>query len=275
MKIGAMAESFRLDFKDAVHLAASLGVQGIQAYANGETVHEKMSAGEIREARAVVEGEGLSFSALCGDFGCAMYYTGDRSEIEREKRVIALAPALGTKTVTTHIGVIPENECAQYDSMFRVYRELAEFAASAGVRFAIETGPEPARTLKAFLDRIDSRGSAVNLDPANLVMCAGDDPVAAVEILKSYIVHTHAKDGVQHRKFDTRRVYCPTFYGLEREPAGAFTETPLGEGGVDWTNYIAALEKIGFDGFLTIEREVGDRPAEDIAAAVGFLKKFL
>ena len=36
---------------------------------------------------------------------------------------------------------------------------------------------------------------AVNLDPANLRMVTGDNPVAAVHNLKRYIVHTHAKDG--------------------------------------------------------------------------------
>ena len=41
--------------------------------------------------------------------------------------------------------------------------------------FAVETGPEPAAVLKQFLDSLGSRGVAVNLDPANLVMVAGDE----------------------------------------------------------------------------------------------------
>ena len=35
--------------------------------------------------------------------------------------------------------------------------------------------------------------------------------------------------------------------------------------------YLAALREIGFDGYLTIERECGDNPAGDIAEAVKFL----
>ena len=34
------------------------------------------------------------------------------------------------------------------------------------------------------------------------------------------------------------------------------------------------LDDIGYDGFLTIEREVGDDPADDIAKAITFLKSF-
>ena len=51
-----------------------------------------------------------------------------------------------------------------------------------------------------------------------------------------------------------------------------FKEVPLGEGQVDWDAYIAALKEIGYDGFLTIERECGDNPENDITLAASFLK---
>ena len=37
--------------------------------------------------------------------------------------------------------------------------------------------------------------------------------------------------------------------------------------------YLKALDEIGYHGFLTIEREVGDNPAADIEKAVNFLKE--
>jgi sugar phosphate isomerase/epimerase len=76
-----------------------------------------------------------------------------------------------------------------------------------------------------------------------------------VGTLAKYIVHTHAKDGVQ----------------LTANPL-AFEELPLGHGGVKWDAYLTKLDSIGFDGFLTIEREVGDNPEKDIKMAVDFLK---
>jgi sugar phosphate isomerase/epimerase len=51
-----------------------------------------------------------------------------------------------------------------------------------------------------------------------------------------------------------------------------FKELPLGEGQVAWDNYLSALKEIGFDGFLTIERECGDDPKADIVMATEFLK---
>ena len=41
---------------------------------------------------------------------------------------------------------------------------------------------------------------------------------------------------------------------------------------MNWKEYIDALKAIGYDGFLTIEREVGDNPKADITMAVDFLK---
>ena len=54
-----------------------------------------------------------------------------------------------------------------------------------------------------------------------------------------------------------------------------FEEVALGTGQVDWKNYLAALDKIGFHGFLTIEREVGADPAKDIKTAADFLKNII
>lgn len=277
MKIGVILESFRKEFKEAVKEAAKLGADGVQMYANTQTVHADMSGREIREVKKALDGVGLKVSALCGDFGCEMYYTRDKSLIDREKKIMGIAKELGTDIVTTHIGVVPEEkDCPQYESMREVCRELAKFADSMGGHFAVETGPERAQLLKDFLDGLDSRGVAVNLDPANLVMCAGDDPVSAVHILKGYIVHTHAKDGIMLKKTDTRTLYAPSFFGLQPSDWGEhIKEMPLGEGNVPWDAYIAALREIGYDGYLTIERECGETPAEDIAKAVTFLKKYI
>ena len=274
MKIGVVLESFRKTFPESVKEAAALKLDGIQAYA-GQAFPFEADVAALAEVKRIVDGEGLSFSAICGDFGCAMYYEKDRKLIDREKRILEMAKELGTNIVTTHIGVIPETkDCVQYESMHAVCLELAEFAKSVGGHFAVETGPEKAVILKEFLDGLGSDGVAVNLDPANLVMCAGDDPVQAVYILKDYIVHTHAKDGVQLKKFDTKALYAPQYYGLAPCGWDVIREEPLGKGGVDWRRYLHALRDIGYDGFLTIERECGDTPALDISEAVRFLDSF-
>ncbi|MBC8544000.1 sugar phosphate isomerase/epimerase family protein [Bianquea renquensis] len=271
--IGVMLDSFRTDVPTALGKAAKVGASGIQVYSTyGELSPEKLVGSKRGEFLDMVKSHGLKISALCGDFGHGF---GDPDKnpdlIEKSKRVLDLAKELETDVVTTHIGVVPTDSChPRYQIMQDACGKLAEYADQMDAHFAIETGPETAATLKGFLDGLHSTGVAVNLDPANLVMVTGDDPVAAVYTLKDYIVHTHAKDGRRLLVRDPEIIY-----GIiedEIQAGRAFIELPLGEGDVDFPNYLKALDDIGYRGFLTIEREVGDDPETDIAKAVTFLQ---
>jgi sugar phosphate isomerase/epimerase len=273
--IGVIIDSFRTDIPTAVKKAAEVGAQGIQVYSTrGEMAPENLSSQKRREFADLVASNGLKISALCGDLGGFTDKKVNKERVKHSKEILYLAKELGTNVVTTHIGVVPEDlNTDRYKTMQEACFELAEYADTLDAHFAIETGPETSLVLKGFLDSMNSRGVAVNLDPANLVMVTGDDPVKAVYNLKDYIVHTHAKDGKQLKYRDPEIVY-----GMRKSiiiTGPSFEEVPLGEGQVNWPNYLAALADIGFKGFLTIEREVGDNPEADIRNAVMFLKNLM
>ena len=277
--IGVILESFKKPRSEAIKEAAALGAKGIQMYATeGENAPENLTPSMRRQLKDEVLGNGLCFSALCGDLGMGF---GNRELnpklIEKSKRIIELALELGTNIVTTHIGVVPSDKNHErYKIMQEACFELSRFADSLDAHFAIETGPEPSAVLKEFLDSLGSDGVAVNLDPANLKMVTGDDPIKAVYNLKDYIVHTHAKDGNMLKKSNPEYIYRAV-HPVPEEVLGEkyFEEVPLGTGSVDFPGYLKALEEIGYKGFLTIEREVGDNPLADIKTAYGFLKKVI
>ena len=275
--IGVMLESFRLPTDEALDCAQKLGVQGIQVYATrGERAPENMTAEKRREFLKKVKDRGLVISALCGDLGHGFGKAEMNPElVEKSKRILDLAKDLETDVVTTHIGVVPTDPAhPRFAVMQDACGQLAQYADSLNAHFAIETGPETSAVLKGFLDGLHSTGVGVNLDPANLVMVTGDDPAGAVHNLKDYIVHTHAKDG--RKLFDKNP---EIIYGIVPDDAivvdAAFEELPLGQGDVPFARYLAALEEIGYKGFLTIEREVGGNPYGDIELAVNFLKDHL
>lgn len=275
--VGVIINSFRTDIPTAVKKAAECGAQGIQVYATrGEMSPLELVGSKRKEFLDLVKSNGLVISALCGDLGGGGFIHKDlnRERVDFSKKILDLAKELETDVVTTHIGVVPEDpNHDRYKIMQEACFELAEYADSIDAHFAVETGPETSLVLKGFLDSLNSTGVGVNLDPANLVMVTGDDPVQAVHNLKKYIVHTHAKDGKQIFYRDPEIVY-----GIKKDVIvtdESFLEVPLGEGSVDWPNYLKALEDIGFDGFLTIEREVGDNPEKDIRTAVDFLNNLM
>ncbi|MBO4378433.1 MAG: sugar phosphate isomerase/epimerase [Clostridia bacterium] len=268
--IGVLLESFRLPMQQAVEQARAVGVQGVQAY-----VHN-LTAVQQKELYTLLKDNGLKLSAVCGDLGHGF---GDPEFnpdlIERSKRILDTAKQLGTDIVTTHIGVVPTDpRHPRYRIMQDACGELAQYADSINSHFAVETGPETAETLCAFLDSLNSTGVAVNLDPANLVMVTGDDPVRAVYTLKKYIVHTHAKDGKKLLDRDPEIIYH-IVKPLEPVTDHAFIELPLGEGNVPFPEYLDALQEIGYKGFLTIEREVGANPADDIRKAADYLRQLI
>ncbi|MDF2922253.1 MAG: hypothetical protein K0R57_1167 [Paenibacillaceae bacterium] len=285
-KIGVIADSFRVGVKAGLLKAKLVGAEGVQLYAvQGELDPANLTQQARKELRAYIASLGLEISALVGDLGGHGFQNPEANpaKIEKSKRILDLALDLDTNVVTTHIGIVPDDRNGRiYHTMHEACEELAAYAHGMNAHFAIETGPETAAHLRAFLDGLGSHGVAVNFDPANMVMVTGDDPVRGVHILKDYIVHTHAKDGIRLRPVDPRYVYGG--YGLEgldheriaeqAEKGDAFREVPLGEGSVDWTAYLQALKDIGYHGYLTIEREVGTNPEADITKAVQFLKQF-
>ncbi len=278
-KIGVISDCFRQGFEGGIKKAVEVGAEAVQLYAvSGDMAPENMTPGSIKERRNILEANGIKVSALCGDLGGHGFIHPDDNEwkIEKSKRIVDLALELGANIVTTHIGVVTGNENDEsYKNQLEVCNKLAEYAHGVGAYFAIETGPEESATLKEFLDKLDSKGVAVNLDPANLVMVTGDDPVQAVYNLRDYIVHTHAKDGIMLKKGDPKKIYGYYDNGNVEDVIRCedyFKEVPLGEGSVNFDAYLRALKDIGYSGYLTIEREVGANPEADIKLAVDFLK---
>lgn len=276
MKIGVMVESFRIGLEAGLRTAAELKVDGVQISATSGEMHPAKLQGRARaNLRKRLADSGLEISALCGDFGGHGFQVAaeNRQRIEDSKRVMELAIDLGCRVVTTHIGVVPADRShPRHGILARACQELGEFGESVGAVFAIETGPEPSAVLRAFLDGLGvPKGIGVNFDPANLAMVITEDIPQAVANLGPYIVHTHAKDGINLKRFDPELCYNPA-PGSQFAWGEHFREVPLGEGRVNFDTYLPALRKAGFDGYLTIEREVGEKPQEDIRQAVEFLK---
>jgi len=269
-KIGVITDSFRCPLEKAIEKAAFLGADGVQIYATGRELSHDTPDDLIKKIMRQLNDTHLELSALCGDIGAFDDEIVNIERIKRSKKIVDLAVKMGTNVVTTHIGTVPEDKNdKKYITIHKACLELGKYADSHNVKFAIETGPEKAHVLRMLLDDLDCTGIAVNFDPANLTMCVDDDARAAVAILAPYIVHTHAKDGIMLSK----HALDPRYAEIAKQRK--WLELPLGEGDVGFPTYLEALRKSDYKGFLTIEREVGEDPAKDIANAVSFLRKLI
>ncbi len=276
--VGVMISNFNLPFDEAIDTAAAIGLDGIQLAGTREGqpfYPETFGSAERRELMKKLADRNLQLSAVCGEQMHGFLNPARNPQlIENSKRILDMAKELGTDIVTTHIGVVPDDaECESYRVLQDACGQLAAYADSIGSHFAIETGPEKSTVLRRFLDSLHSKGVAVNLDPGNLVMCAGDNAVEAVHNLGEYIVHTHAKDGYQLKQEDLHLLYATA--QAEQYHDVYIREMRLGEGNVHFPEYLQALADVGFRGFLTIERECGNSPALDIAYGAGYLRALI
>jgi len=264
-KIGVIIDSLKLGVKPGIQKAKELGADGFQIWCTeGEMAPDNMPKADRPAFKKYVAGLGLEISALCGDLLKGFLNAQTNKQIlPRYKQFIDLAMDLGVRIVTSHIGQLPDDENHPAWAIgLEALSELGAYAVERGCVFGMETGPEEPIVLKRFLDKIGNKGVGVNYDPANLILYGPFDHLGGVAVLQDYIVHTHAKDGVQ--LMSRRSVTDPK--------QSKSLEVPLGEGSVAFKYYLKALDDIGYNGFLTIEREVGADPARDVAAAITFLR---
>lgn len=284
LKIGTLADWFGVGVLEGIRKSGECGASGVQLYAWNELNPFTISDAMVAEVRKTAEGCGQTITALCGELS-EIALGGHGLEIQAEnapkieylKRVFDLSARLGCQVVTTHIGVVPEQrDSPRWQALHSACEELGSYAATLDSWLAIETGPEPIPRLCDFVDSCGSGRVAINYDPANLVMVTAEDEVQGVYTAGHRIVHTHAKDGILKKYVGPEKVYAVFAQGgIEALSAisDCFAETPLGQGSVRWREYLQALRDIGYDGYLTIEREVSHNAAADIQLAVDFLRK--
>lgn len=253
-KIGVTSASFNMPFDQMLPLASEMGITGLQLWnVGGEHDAASLSSDDRKRLLDKIKSHGMEISALCAEVGGFTDPATVQDHLKKAKAVIDLAVDLGVYVISGHVGTIPEdpNDPARV-CMTKAVIDLGKYAEDRGKVYASETGPELVELMREFIDALPNKAIKLNFDPANLVM-NGFDPVNGVMVGRELIVHTHLKDG-------------------KRFSDGHAEEMPAGKGDVPFKEYVAALDKIGYKGYFTIEREVGDNRVVDIKAAVEVIK---
>ena len=183
-----------------------------------------------------------------------------RFRLEELKRGSDFAKLLGVQDVITHVGFLPENpNTTEFTDVVCALREIALHCKKNGQYFLFETGQETPVTLKRTIQAVGTGNLGINLDPANLILYGKGNPIDALDVFGEYVRNIHGKDGCY-----------PT------DPYQLGVETPLGEGAVNFPAFVTKLKAIGYDGPITIEREIsGDQQIADIQKAKVYLESLL
>ena len=224
--------------------------------------------------RSLAEKHGIEISSFwCGWEGPKVwdFYEGQRTlglvpPQYREMRVKNLcdgadfARRIGLTDVATHMGFIPE--CPfdpNFEPLCDAIRTVAQHLKTNGQYLLFETGQETPVTMLRCFEQVGMDNLGVNLDTANLILYGKANPVDALDVFGKYVRNLHAKDG---------------FYPVNGHDLGE--EVRLGDGKVDFPALFRKLKELGYDAYVTIEREIsGEQQDEDIRHAKVYLETII
>jgi len=232
------------------------------AWEEGERLPEAARAAGFRMTGAMLGFPGEDYTTpqtiqQTGGFG----NPATRAErLERFRWALDRTRALGLTDLMLHAGFLPEPGDPDRKPFLDTLTKVSELGAEKGITVGFETGQETAELLRRTLDELKCPNLKVNFDPANMILYDKGDPLRAVEVLGPDIRSVHVKDATRTR--------VPGTWG---------EEVPLGKGQVNIRAFIKTLKKVGYQGPLCIEREVGNQQQRiaDIAHGIRFLKECL
>jgi sugar phosphate isomerase/epimerase len=166
------------------------------------------------------------------------------------KEIADFARLLGVDTVGLHLGVVPHDASDPlYREVLAVTRDLCDHCQSQNQDVHLETGQESADSLLQFIGDMQRGNLFINFDPANMILYGLGEPIEALEKVGHLVHSVHCKDA--------------TWAANPGKEWGC--EVALGEGDVGMERYLRTLDKIGYHGPLTIEREIPQDPVRQKA----------
>lgn len=237
-------------FEQGLELVKKAGFDGIELWL-GDVPWFQMETSDtqVRELRRKVEDAGLTVSNVSTGLHWKYPLSARDPKIRGEgirivERQIETAQILGTNAILVVAGLvteeIPYNEV--YQRCFEVLKGIQPKAAQAGVRVGCENNNSENKFLitpgefLTFLKELNAPSIGLHLDVGNI----HDTGFAEqwIEMLGPYITRIHVKDVMKKRGRCCDSVYMNLFLGDN-----------------NWKAIRAALDKVGYDGWLVAEME--------------------
>jgi len=240
-------------FADAVSRLAGLGYRGVEIMA--DVPHAWPAYLLPEQKRAIREALAKNNLAISNVNAFMMHAVNDhrqkywhpswiepdvhyrRIRIDHTKRALTLAKELGAPNITTEPGGPvegrPWGECLKL--FVEMLKPVVEHAEKEGVMLLVEPEPdlliETADQYLEFASKISSPFLGLNFDIGH-AYCVRDEPPETIRRLGKLIRHVHLED------------IAPTRVHHHLIP---------GEGAIDFGATLAALQEVGYDGWVTVE----------------------
>lgn len=240
-KISGFADEIHKELDVQIQILQKLGQKYMEfRSADGLGVAD-YSIEQIREVKRKLDASGIKVSALGSPIGKIPITNPFEPHFELFKHVVSLAKELDTRYIRMFSFFIPSDENAdQYQGeVFKRMRQMVEYAKEQDVVLLHENEKEiygdSKDRCRNLMEEFYCENFKCIFDFANFIQC-GEDTLKAYEMLKSYITYVHVKDAKQ----SDGEVVLP------------------GHGDGNLSKIFAALEKEGYQGFLSLEPHLVD-----------------
>jgi sugar phosphate isomerase/epimerase len=152
--------------------------------------------------------------------------------------------------------VAPETVEAGFQKLAELWNPILDVFKECGVKFALEVHPTEIAfdivTAKRSLEALGHREEfGFNFDPSHLLW-QGMDPVKFIEVFPDRIYHVHMKDAIVTLDGTSSILSSHLNFG---DAGRGWDFRSLGRGGVDFEEIIRELNRIGYQGPLSVEWE--------------------
>lgn len=236
---------------DIYSMASDLGFKGIEVRGIGNELNPVMAKPFKDEniEKTIAKLNRLKLEIPCLSSGCCLKFFDKHDEIINE---ITQYAQLARKLGTPYIRILADLDPAPVDEIddgkiVELLKELAPVAEENNVTLLVETNGvySDTKRLRRLLDAVNSRWIAALWDMHHPYRYMGETGQTTVENLGDYIKYIHVKD--------SEMVDGKLCYKL------------MGEGDVPVAEMLSSLQKIGYDGYVSLEWV--KRWAKDLYAA--------
>lgn len=253
--ISVALASLKLPLRDAIRVAGELGVGAVEIDARHGIRPEDLSQTALRQMRKMLDDHGLKISSVSFPTRRGYYVLeGLDARVAATKEAMKMAGRLGVPVLSNTIGHVPHAETHPHERtlMLEVLNDLGAYGHKVGAWLTARTGSETGAKLAGLLNELPEGAINVALDPGALA-ANGLDPIEAARALGTRIQHVYATDGT--RDSFSNRAHM----------------VPLGRGQVDFPALLAVLDEQDYRGYLTLDRDSAESPAEELGRSVRFI----
>lgn len=239
MKLSLITDEATQSFGQAVELAKTWGLDGLELRSVENQPIDRISQGTLAEWKKRLDGEGLCVPCLSGSFFKCGIQEPEGPELEKLERLCDGAEILGCGLVRGFAFFSPDGGALPPEALAARFDRPSQLLRRRGIRLLLEADPSvntsSHRGLAALLALLDRSVFGAVYDPGNeLYSSSGERPYPnGYEAIRPWLAHVHVKDVVL-------------------EEGGPVCVAP-GQGLVGWPAVLRRLARDGYEGWLSLE----------------------